>query len=566
MAPRTTDVPGLDAAVAAVRGRRDEWARVPVPHRIALLRRCLDGYLRTADDVVAEGCRAKGIDPASVMAGEEWLSGPIAVIRQIRLLVDSLTGIQRTGYPQLPSGAVHRVPTGELAVRVFPRGSMDRVMYPGTRMDVWMQPDVDETTLRGTMAPMYRGARPAGTVALVLGAGNVAAIAPTDVLYKLFVEHSVVVLKMHPVNAYLGPLLERAFEALVTPGYLRIVYGDVVEGQHLIHHAGVDTVHMTGSTAVHDRIVWGDTPDEQARRRAAGTPTLAKPVTSELGCVTPTVVVPGRWSDGELQYQAEHVATMVAHGASCTCIAAKVLVTWRAWPQRQAFLDRVAAVLSRHAPRTAYYPGAADRYAAFVRAHPQARRLREAPGGTLGCATIYDVDPSLAGDLVFTEEAWSPVIAETSLDARSEAAFIGEAVEFCNGRVFGTLSMGMLVSPRSLRERRGAIHEAVAALRYGTVSINHWSGINFVLGNGPWGAYPGHTLHDVVSGIGVVHNPLMFARPLKTVAWGPFTVWPKPAWFVTHRRADAVTRRIAAFEAAPSVWRLPAIAWAAMRS
>ena len=201
-----------------------------------------------------------------------------------------------------------------------------------------------------------------------------------------------------------------------------------------------------------------------------------------------------------------------------------------------------------------------------MRAHPQARRLSEPPGGTLGCATIYDVDPSLAGALVFTEEAWSPVIAETSLDARSEAALIGEAVAFCNDRVFGTLSMGMLVSPRSLRELRGGIHEAVAALRYGTVSINHWSGINFVLGNGPWGAYPGHTLHDAGSGIGVVHNPLMFERPLKTVAWGPFTVWPKPAWFVTHRRADAVARRIAAFEAAPSPWRLPAIAWAAMRS
>jgi hypothetical protein len=66
----------------------------------------------------------------------------------------------------------------------------------------------------------------------------------------------------------------------------------------------------------------------------------------------------------------------------------------------------------------------------FIRAHPQARRLSEAPAGTFGCATIYDVDPTLAGDLVFTEEAWSPVIAETSLDARSEAVFIGEAVEF----------------------------------------------------------------------------------------------------------------------------------------
>ena len=561
-----TDTRGLDEAVDMVRRHKDEWAALPVRDRIALLERCLAGCVRIAPDAVAAGCEAKGNDPDSMQSGEEWLSSAFAVIRQVRLFLESLSDIERYGRPRIPPRDVHRTATGELAVTVFPRHLAERLMYPGTRIDVWMEPDVDEARLPDAMAAAYRGARPRGKVVLVLGAGNVASIAPADALYKLLVEHAVVVIKMHPVNEYVGPLFERAFEPLITPGYLRIVYGDVGEGQRLIHDPGVDAVHMTGSTAVHDRIVWGDTAEEQARRRAAGTPKLAKPITSELGCVTPTIVVPGAWSDAELQYQAENVASMVVHGASCTCVAAKLLVTWGGWAQRQAFLERVTAVLASHAPRRAYYPGAASRYAAFVNGHAQARRLGDAPEGTLACATIFDVDPACSGDVVFHEEAWSPVLAETSLAATSEAAFVGDAVRFCNERVFGSLSAGLLVSPRARRDLGGAIDRAVAGLHYGTVAVNHWSAINFVLGVGPWGAYPGNTVADAGSGVGVVHNTLMFDRVLKTVVWGPFTTWPKPVWFTTHARAHVASRRAAMFEAHPSLWRLPAIAWAASRS
>jgi hypothetical protein len=232
MAARRTDVRDLDDSVETLRGHKDEWATLPVDRRIALLRQCLEGAARTAADVVAAGCEAKGIDRREAVSGEEWMSGPIAVIRQLRLFIETLSAIRRTGYPPLADRSVHRTPTGELAVTVFPGGVVERVMYPGTRIDVWMRPDVDEAGLRETMATTYRGERPAGgKVAAVLGAGNVASIAPTDVLHKLLVEHQVVVLKMHPVNDYLGPLVERAFRPLVDAGYLRVVYGDAPEGQ-----------------------------------------------------------------------------------------------------------------------------------------------------------------------------------------------------------------------------------------------------------------------------------------------------------------------------------------------
>ena len=78
-----------------------------------------------------------------------------------------------------------------------------------------------------------------------------------DVLYKLFVEDEVVILKMNPVNAVAGPHIERAFKSLCDAGYLAIVYGGADVGAHLAQHPAVDTLHVTGSDRTYDAIVWG---------------------------------------------------------------------------------------------------------------------------------------------------------------------------------------------------------------------------------------------------------------------------------------------------------------------
>jgi aldehyde dehydrogenase family protein len=540
----------LDGAVASVAGARDRWIRASIADRIDLARRCIQRSVDTAADVVAACCAAKGLDVHGPASAEEWLGGPVPVIRNLRLLIESLQDIQHDGHPRVR--VVAPAATGETVARVFPRDRFDRVLYPGVRIDVWMQPGITAANLRDTMAAAYRDSSASrGAVALVLGAGNVSSIGPMDVLYKLFVENRVALLKMHPINAYLGPLIERAFEPLVAAGYLRIVHGGAAEGHYLVHHPDVDEVHITGSAAVHDRIVHG-------------TPRLTKRITSELGCVTPVIVVPGEWSEGELAYQAENVATMVAHNASCNCNAAKLLVTWTGWRDRQKFLDRIAAILSALPQRKAYYPGSAQKHAALA-AGRQSIRFggTHAAAGTLPYAIAADIDPARGDDLAFYEEAWSPFLAETSLPAQDDAAFVDAAARFCNERVAGTLSAVVLVSPRS-HERIGVRFDRfVADLRYGTVAVNHWSAMSYALAVAPWGAYPGHTLADIGSGIGFVHNTLMFDRPQKTVLWGPFTTRPKPVWFCTHRSAHMAARQMVGFEASPSIWRLPRLAWAA---
>jgi hypothetical protein len=228
----------------------------------------------------------------------------------------------------------------------------------------------------------------------------------------------------------------------------------------------------------------------------------------------------------------------------------------------------VRNVLSGVPSRAAYYPGARDRYEAFLAAHPEAHQFGGNTGNNLPWMLIEGVSPDQQNDLVFTTEAFCSLFAETELPAGTVPEYIERAVSFANENIWGTLNATLLVHPKSLRDPQvaKALEQAVADLRYGTVAVNYWAGTGFALGTTTWGAYPGHPLSDIRSGTGVVHNTLMFDRPQKSVLRGPWRATPVPPWFVTRAGAGHNTfRRLADFEASPSARKAPAIALAALR-
>jgi acyl-CoA reductase-like NAD-dependent aldehyde dehydrogenase len=552
------EVTRIDAAVARVAHRKDAWVREPIPARITYLRKAIAALIDEADEWVRLGCEAKGIDPASPLAGEEWFSGPTTTVRTLRLLLEAL---EAGGQPRLRR--VRARPDGQLVADVFPEHLIEWAVYSGMTAEVWIEPGQPATQGR-----IYRQKRagifPPGRVCLVLGAGNVSSIAPLDLAYKLFAEDEVVILKMNPVNTYLAPIFRRVFEALLADGYLEIVEGGVDVGQYLTAHPQVDSIHLTGSERTHDAIVWGDTVEEQERRKRAGTPRIDKHVTSELGSVTPVLVVPGRWSDGDVAFQARHVASMVANNASFNCNAAKVLVLARGWAQREQFLDRLGEAFMRLPARRAYYPGARDRYREFKQTYPNARVFGTCDADAVPWTLIPNV-PVNAGEYALTREAFCAVLAEVSLDVGDAPAFLREAVPFANEHVWGTLSAVMLVDAPTMRRHRDAVEEALAALRYGAIGVNVWSGATFGLGVTTWGAFPGSPLENIRSGRGVVHNAMLLDHPQKSIVRGAFRLRPTPVWFADHRNLAAVGRRGARYEANPSLGPLIALGLAGLK-
>jgi acyl-CoA reductase-like NAD-dependent aldehyde dehydrogenase len=556
----------IDAAIARLREGASTFAALSLEERLALASAMQRGYLQVAERTVAADCRAKGIAQGTPAEAEAWATGPWPVVRQLRLIRESLASIRRSG--NTPIGRVSATPDGCLSVRVFPGNAIDAMLFRNVTVDVHMQQGVSEATLGATRARFYKHPGHDGRVVLVLGAGNIAAIGAMDIVSKMFNEGKVCVLKMNPVNAYLGPLIEEAFAAAIRRDFLAVTYGGAEQGRYLVYHDGIDEVHITGSDKTHDQIVWGPPGPEQKERKRRNEPLLNKPITSELGNISPVIVVPGPYSDKELRFQAEDAASYLVMNGSFLCNAANMLVMPNGWAGSDAFLRHVQEVCAAVPPRRAYYPGAEDRWQALTAGRAQVKHIGGRAPGVLPWTFITGLDPAASNEPLYVGEPFCPVLPEVRLGSADPVEFLDRAVDFTNDRLWGTLAATLVVHPKSLREPavHAAVERAVARLRYGTVTINGYSGLSFVFAAPPWGAHAGATLDNVQSGRGFVHNTAMLEGIEKVVMRCPLTTFPKPGYFPSHRTAHAVMRRLVALEESASWSKVPGVVLAAMRA
>jgi len=568
----TPDHSALDRDLSSLAAAKEAWARTSNEDRIAVLQEIKDQLLKVAEGWAETAARHKLIPSGSPLAGEEWISGPYAVMSACNGLMQTLAGMEGKSF--LKHLKTRRTANGQLAVQVVPHTIWDHLLLSGVKADVWMEPDITEDTLAANTATAFDGpisTRESG-VALVLGAGNIASIAPLDVFQKAFSEHKVVILKMNPVNDYLTPYLEAALKPLIDRDALRIVKGGAEVGSYLCTHNLVDEIHITGAAASHDAIVWGP-GDEGAKNKAKGTPKLTKPITSELGAVCPTIVVPGDWTASDLRFQAEHIATQKLHNSGFNCVACQMLVLPGDWPQKDTLLKNLRDVMGQVEARQAYYPGAADRMDQFADHAPDADRFDR------GTAPACIVAPVGDGSGWFTEtEIFAPALSTHEISGTDPEAYLIEAIRYANETLHGTLGANILIHPNTIKQiGRKRFEEIIADLHYGTIAINAWTGLAFLATACPWGAFPGHTLDDVGSGIGFAHNTFMFDRPQRVVVqapWKPFpsnlatgsmTLLPRPPWFVTNKRQHLVGKLLTRFQHKPGWLKLPRIFVNALR-
>jgi aldehyde dehydrogenase (NAD(P)+) len=565
------DTRQLDQVLARLADHKTRWARLPVKDKIQYLREVRQATLANAQRWADAETKAKQLRAGSPLVGAEaWLGGPYGVVAWTSASIQTLTALD-TGADPLAHVNLHHSVDGKLVARVLPHDLYEKLLFHGVTAEVWMQQGVTGQNLRENMASFYRRPDPDGELAQVLGAGNVSAIVPLDILDRMINCGQVVICKMNPVNDYLGPIFEDIFAPLIRDGYLAVAYGGADVGEYLARHDAVQTIHLTGSARTHDLIVYGP-GEEGQRRKAADDRIVGKPVTSELGGAGATIIVPGPWTEADFRYQAEHVVTQKLHNAGHNCVASQVLILPAGWDGSPRILREIRRQLGESEPRAAYYPGTEERLSALLVAAPAAE--------VFGCGEaerllVADVDPATE-HYGFGTEFFAPAMVTTSLPGDA-AEFLRRAACFCNDRLYGTLSVNLIVHPKTRRDLGASFDRAIAALRYGAIGINVWAAAAFLLPRATWGAYPGHSPADVQSGIGAVHNALMFDRPLKTVVSAPFrpfprsipggelTLFPKPPWFLANKTSETTARKLTEFAAAPSAAKLPALFTSALR-
>ena len=565
----------LDADLAILAAHRQAWVDTSVAQRMVILQEIKDALMPVAEAWAMAASRKKGIAVNSPLEGEEWLSGPYTVMGYCNQMMATLSKVQ--GKQHLGSVPLRELPGGQLSARVLPHGIWDHLLLSGVKVDVWMEPGITRANLAEHTANIYNAAstqHKTGKLALVLGAGNIASIAPLDVFQKLFSENEVVILKMNPVNEYLTEFLLPALKPLIDRNVLRIVRGATDVGQYLCNHALVESIHITGAGASHDAIVWG-TGAVGAANKAAGTPQNTRHISSELGAVCPTIVVPGPWSPADIRFQAEQVATQKLHNSGFNCVACQVLVLSSDWAQKTEFVAALEKVLAGAESRGLYYPGATARLADFAAHNPGSHAVPRQGESVLVAPLSAD---SPKGTAAFTTEVFAPALNLTYIAGTDAESYLKAAIAFANDKLYGTLGANIVIHPKTITQiGRARFEELLQSLRYGTIAINAWTGVGFLTPQATWGAFPGHTLADVQSGIGIVHNTCLFEKAERTVVEAPFKPYPRnmlsgafwllprPPWFITNKKGGILGKLLVAFQHKPSFLKLPRIFMNALR-
>mgnify|MGYP005644958749 FL=1 len=89
---------------------------------------------------------------------------------------------------------------------------------------------------------------------------------------------------------------------------------------------------------------------------------------------------------------------------------------------------------------------------------------------------------------------------------------------------------------------KNILEKYISDLNYGTIAINEWAAMGYIIPQLPWGGFPGNKDNDIQSGQSIVHNSLLFESPLKGVVNTKFRISKliDPPWFITNKK----TRRL----------------------
>ena len=164
----------LDTQLERLHEHKEEWLELPISEKIEMARRLLERSAEVGPRQVDEALDKKGIPDDHPHEAEEWLGGPMVQVRVLRLLIGTLESIEKTGRPPVDMSDIRERDNGQLAVKVFPDGLWDKLMYQGFEAEIYQQEGVNRDNLFDHMAEYYRQDDPESAVSLVLGAGNVA--------------------------------------------------------------------------------------------------------------------------------------------------------------------------------------------------------------------------------------------------------------------------------------------------------------------------------------------------------------------------------------------------------
>ena len=468
--------------------------------------------------------------------GEEWLGGPFVSILTTQYYIEYLRGNLQIDQDKFDSE--------NNSYKVFPNKFIENLTFPLLNAEVRFNKNMSFEQIKE-----FRGfSQRLGVdnkVTLVLGAGNVSSIPYLDTLFHLVANRSTILLKLNPVNDYLLPIFEKVFAEFIDKGFISVVNGNLDTSKYLTKHRSVDTIHLTGSNFTYENIVYEKTLTDKERGLSTLRKVNKKPIFSELGNVTPIIIHPGKWSISEIKFQARKIATAKLNNSGFNCIAAQVIVLPKGWESTDKLKKYIKYYLNKIGDTTSYYPGASDSLSKLQTSNNYEQVNEDS------CLTPFMVADLDSDDIYATTEVWNSTLYFKELDYSDYSSYVENSINYVNNELWGNLGVSVLFKGNYKSQHKDFIEKYKNELNYGTVAINEWSAIAFIIPTMPWGGFPGNKDNDIQSGQGYVHNALFFESPLKGIVETKFRFSRliDPPWFVNFKIAHKLFKNLTYYQA-----------------
>tara|TARA_B100001996_G_scaffold280627_1_gene221063 strand:- start:1587 stop:3236 length:1650 start_codon:yes stop_codon:yes gene_type:complete len=525
----------LDRSVNSLRVKSKDFINISNSELITMFENCISNIKSVAFYWATVSADKKGVKDTSA-EGEEWLGGPFASVFALQYYIETLKDINKPLDKKLFNEELN-------TYKVFPTKNMERILFPFISADIRFSKNMTFDEISKYRGYGMRYSHKPST-ALILGAGNVSCIPLLDAIYHIVTKRSVTIIKLNPVNDYLLPVYEKVFQEFIDKGYMFVTKGTTQESKLMVEHNGIDHIHLTGSDITYENIVYGNELSEEQRKLKHLDKINKKTFSSELGNVTPIIVHPGNWTHSEIKHQARKIVTTKLNNGGFNCISGQVVILPEGWKHTDKLIKYIKYYMKNVDDRYSYYPNSMD---TLNRLEKDKSYTRE---NGPNCVTPHLTREIKAYSKYETNEVWSTSIYFKKLSFNNEKEFGENVIEYCNQELWGNLGATILFKNYNSKKNKSILNNYINNLHYGTLAINEWAALGFIIPTLPWGGFPGNKDNDIQSGQDFVHNSMFFESPLNGIVYSKFRMSRiiDPFWFVTNKKGKKVFKNLTYYQ------------------
>ena len=526
----------LDRNITTLRINSSELSKMSNQELIVLLNKTIENIQGIAYYWATLSAEKKGILQKH-KEGEEWLGGPFVSILTLQYYIDYLEKNDQLD--------INKFDDSKNSYKVFPNKFIEKLTFPLLNAEIRFSKSMNFEQINEYRGFKQRIGTDSGSVTLILGAGNVSSIPFLDTIFHLVANRSSIILKLNPVNDYLNPVFQKVFHEFIERGFISVVNGDIPTSKYLTEHRSIDAIHLTGSNYTYENIVYGRILNDKERKLSQLSKSNKKPIFTELGNVTPIIVHPGKWSNSEIKFQARKIVTAKLNNSGFNCIAAQVIVLPKGWRSNDKLKKYIKHYLKKVGDTTSYYSGAVESLKEL-----QNNKNYEQINDQV-CSTPFMVSDLDSDEQFSIEEVWNSTLYFKEIEYTDYESFANNSIDYVNNELWGNLGATVLIKDSKKKRNSEVVENYKHNLNYGTIAINEWAAIAFIIPTMPWGGYPGNKDNEIQSGQGFVHNSFFFESPLKGIVETNFRFsrFIDPPWFVNNKKAHRLFKNLTYYQA-----------------